>query len=431
MGPFEFASRWNVLLRDDEGVDRGPRIDIPNGERVVVLGNARDGEGAGGHLAEEAVGWHAAIFERRPPLVDSPAFGKMGRMWPPLRLTHRLGTLRLMRIAQINDIASVASELTRGLQARGHDVTLMQPPLRGARLHPLVKPLVGPARAMEWVDLLRKIHAGKYELAHIHYAYLGNVGALGGVPYILHCHGTDLRESTAFTRPLIRNALRHARHVFYSTPDLARYLHDLRPDAEFLPNPIDTRAFDIEKPPSEAHDVFICCGLTEVKGVERIYNACRRLAVRRPDVRFTAIGEGPVAREFEALGNVTLLPRQPRSRFPGIINAHAVVLGQARLGAIGMAELEAMSCGRPVVTWFNQPHVYAEEPPCIRAVDGYDLAQAVIQLVDDPSLRDSLGVAARAWIQRYHGLDEVVARVETVSRLVIEGELPARVRTAA
>jgi glycosyltransferase involved in cell wall biosynthesis len=320
-----------------------------------------------------------------------------------------------MRIAQINDIASVASELTRGLRARGHDVTLMQPPLRGARLHPLVKPLVGPARAMEWVDLLRKIHDGRFELAHIHYAYLGNVGALGNVPYILHCHGTDLRESTPFTRPLIRNALLRARHVFYSTPDLARYVHAVRPDGEFLPNPIDTSVFTIERAPSEARNVFICCGLTEVKGVERIYNACRRLAEQRPDIRLTAVSGGKFASEFAALGNVTLIPRQRRSNLPAIINRHAVVLGQARLGAIGMAELEAMACGRPVVTWFNQPHVYEVEPPCIRAVDGYDLAQAVAQLVDDPSLRDSLGVAARAWVGRFHGIDEVVDRVEAVS----------------
>ena len=331
-----------------------------------------------------------------------------------------------MRIAQINDVASVASELTRGLQSRGHDVTLMQPPLRGARLHPFVKPLVGPARAMEWFDMLRELHRGRFELAHIHYAYLGNVGALGNIPYILHCHGTDLRESTVFTRPLIRNALLRARHVFYSTPDLARYVHAVRPDGEFLPNPIDTSRFTSERPPSEASNVYICCGLTEVKGVERLYNACRRLAGQRPDIRFTAVGDGRFADEFAALPNVTLIPRQERSQLPGIINRHAVVLGQARLGAIGMAELEAMACGRPVVTWFNQPHVYAEEPPCIRAVDGYDLAQAVAQLIDNPSLRDSLGSAAREWVGRYHGVDEVVRRVEAVSLRAIAAGRPTR-----
>lgn len=323
-----------------------------------------------------------------------------------------------MRIAQINDVASVASELTRGLNARGHEVALFQPRLRGATLHPLVKPVVGPARALEWFDLIQELQRGRFDLAHIHYAYLGNVGVLSRIPYILHCHGTDLRESTPFTRPLIRNALRNARHVFYSTPDLAPYVQAVRPDGEFLPNPVDTDLFAPQPPDDQRRGVFICCGLTDVKGAARLYNACHRLSRRRPDIAITAIGGTHYAQEFAALGNVTIIPRQQRSYLPGIINRHAVVLGQARLGAIGMAELEAMSCGRPVVTWFNQPHVYPDEPPCVRAIDGHDIADGIARLIDDPVRADTLGAAARAWVLRHHRLEEVVGRVDEVVRQV-------------
>ena len=119
-----------------------------------------------------------------------------------------------MRIAEINDIASVASEIGAGLRMRGHEVTLFHPRLVGANLHPQVKPVTAPIRALDWMDLIRRIKRGHFDLVHIHYAYLGNVGALGGFPYILHCHGTDLRGATAVTRPLIKKALREARHVF-------------------------------------------------------------------------------------------------------------------------------------------------------------------------------------------------------------------------
>ena len=327
-----------------------------------------------------------------------------------------------MRIAEINDVASIASELTRGLNARGHEVTLLQPRLVGAKLHPLVKPIVGPVRAVDWVDLIRRLRTGKFELAHIHYAYLGNVGVLGGFPYILHCHGTDLRGSTVFTRSLIRNALRHARHVFYATPDLARYVKAVREDCEFLPNPIDTDVFAGQAPASEHGGVFICCALSDVKGAVRIYNACRRLADSRPDIKFTAVAGDPYTAEFAALPNVRLIPRQQRAQLPGIISQHGVVLGQVRQGAVGMAELEALACGRPVVAWFNQPHIYAEEPPFVRAVDGFDIASAVAQLVDDPAMRDRLGAEGRAWIQRYHRLDQAIDRVEQVARAIIQHE---------
>src|SRR5689334_1902757 len=116
-----------------------------------------------------------------------------------------------MRIVEVNDIASVATEISRGLRARGHDVTFIQPRLVGASLHPLVKPSVGPLRALDWAATVRRIRAGNYDVAHIHYAYLGNLGGLARMPYILHCHGTDLRGATVFTRPFIRNAIRDAR----------------------------------------------------------------------------------------------------------------------------------------------------------------------------------------------------------------------------
>ncbi|MBK7725343.1 MAG: hypothetical protein IPI33_08935 [Dehalococcoidia bacterium] len=87
-----------------------------------------------------------------------------------------------MRIAEINDIASVASEIGAGLRARGHEVTLFHPRLVGASLHPQVKPITAPVRALDWMDLIRRIRAGNFELVHIHYAYLGNIGSLGGFP---------------------------------------------------------------------------------------------------------------------------------------------------------------------------------------------------------------------------------------------------------
>jgi len=331
-----------------------------------------------------------------------------------------------MRIAEINDIASVGSEITRGLRARGHDVTFLQPRLVGAQLHPVIKPVVGPARALDWAEIIRTVRSGGFDIAHIHYAYLGNVGALGRFPYILHCHGTDVRGTTAFTRPLIRNAFRHAQHVFYSTPDLEQYVQRYRSDCEFLPNPIDTQTFAPTVPASQRSGVFICCALTEIKGVEHLYDACERLARERPEIAITAVESGPEGAAFAKLPNVTMIPRQHRWKLQRIINQHGIVLGWLRLGIAGMAELEAMACGRPVVTWFNQDAVYPEEPPFVRALEGVEVAAAIIRLADDPALRDQLGREGRDWVTRYHHLDLAAARVEEVAYAILDGrDIPA------
>jgi glycosyltransferase involved in cell wall biosynthesis len=285
-----------------------------------------------------------------------------------------------------------------------------------------VKPVTAPVRALDWLDIIRRVRAGKYDLAHIHYAYLGNLGWLGHIPYLLHCHGTDLRGQTAFTRPLIRTALRHARHVFYATPDLWEYLRDIRPDAEFLPNPIDLERFASSGPPSGRRGVFVCCALTEIKGAGAILEACRLLAAKRPDIHITAYRAGEYAPRFEALPNVTLIARQPRWKLPALINQHAVVAGQMKLGAAGMAELEAMACGRPVVTWFNEPAAYPEPPPFVSVATAEEMASALERLVDDLAGRDATGAAGRAWVQTYHALDRIAARVEAVARAIVAGD---------
>jgi glycosyltransferase involved in cell wall biosynthesis len=331
-----------------------------------------------------------------------------------------------MRIAEINDIASVASEIGAGLRARGHEVELFHPRLVGAGLHPQVKPVTAPIRALDWVDMIRRIRGGNFDLVHIHYAYLGNVGSLGRFPYILHCHGTDLRGATTVTRPLVRRALLGAKHVFYSTPDLAPYVARVREDGEFLPNPIDVAQFRPLVSASERAGVLICCGLTEVKGAGRLLKACRHLADKRPDIRVTAIGGGEYTAAFQALPNVTVVAHQPRWKLPALINQHGVVVGQVKIGSAGMAELEAMACGRPVITWFNEIRAYDTPPPYVTAVDAVEIAAAIEDLVDNPARRDAIGSAGREWVLAHHGLASVVDRVEVVAEAIIAGEpIPA------
>ena len=327
-----------------------------------------------------------------------------------------------MRIAEINDIASVASEIGEGLRQRGHEVDLFEPRLFGARLHPYLKPATIPFRGLDWLDLARRVRGGKYDLVHIHYAYLGNLGVLGRFPYILHCHGTDLRGANALTSPIIKNAMKRARHVFYATPDLEAWALPLRSDAEFLPNPIDTGTFTPSAPSSEASGIFVYSALTDVKGAGKILEACRILSNERPDVRITAIAWGPYAGQFEQLPNVRMIAKQPRWKLPAIINEHAVILGQTRLGIAGMAELEAMSCGRPVVAWFNMGAAYTDPPPFFSPETPEGIARAAMELLDDPKARDDVGERGRDWVVRHHQRDRIAARVEEVARAIVAGE---------
>ncbi|MCK6564300.1 MAG: glycosyltransferase family 4 protein, partial [Dehalococcoidia bacterium] len=332
-----------------------------------------------------------------------------GKLRPPAPGTH-------MRICEINDIASVASDLAKALRARGHEVELIQPPLFGGKLPAVVKPVIAPFRALEWAHTIRKVRAGRFDAVHIHYAYLGMLGVLGRFPFILHCHGTDVRDATPFTGPLVRKALQGAGHVFYATPDLAALVTPRRPDAEFLPNPVDASVFTPLSAASESDGVLISCALTAIKGAPRILDACERLATARPGLKITAIGGGEFTPEFARLPNVTILPHQRRADLPALIARHGVVIGQVLLGVAGMAEFEALACARPVVCSFTYPEAYEEPPPFAGASTGDEIAALVMRLADDAGLRQSLGHAGREWVRRYHDAGRAAAAVESAAR---------------
>ena len=321
-----------------------------------------------------------------------------------------------MRFVQVNDIASVAFELGVALRRRGHHVDLLYPRLHGASLPPLGKLLVSPLRAVDWMRLAWKVRRGNYDAVHIHYGYLGIVGLIARVPYVLHCHGDDVRDvERRVWAPVIKLAIRKARHVYYSTPDLRAPLERIRPDAEFLPNPIDVEQFRPQPLPPDAEDVLIACALSENKGVTNILEACRELAEARPESRITGFAGGTHAEEAHQLPNVLLLVHQPREKLPNLMARHRIIIGQVHQGAVGMVELESMACARPVVASFTYEDAYAEPPPFVQATNGAEIAEAVERLLDDPAAAGAIGGAGRTWVCKYHDANAMAERLEALA----------------
>ena len=321
-----------------------------------------------------------------------------------------------MRFVQVNDIASVASELATALRKRGHEVDLLYPTLHGSNLRPLGKILVSPLRFFDWLKLARRVRAGHYDAVHIHYAYLGIVGLIARVPYVLHCHGDDVRDvERRIWAPLIRMSIRRARHVYYSTPDLREPLLKIRQDVEFLPNPIDMDQFRPLPLPEDAEDILIACALSENKGVGHIIAACELLAVRRPHTRIDAFSGGTATARANELANLLLLLHQPRQKLAALMTRHRVIIGQVYEGAVGMVELEALACGRPVISRFTYGDVYDEPPPFVSASNATEIADAAVRLLEDPAEATRIGTASRRWVELNHNADIIAGRIETLA----------------
>jgi glycosyltransferase involved in cell wall biosynthesis len=321
-----------------------------------------------------------------------------------------------VRVAHVNDIAYVASELARAQRLQGLDATVFDPGKPGGELGYPFKLVSWPLRIPSLARLATRLRRGHFDVVHVHYATHGILGVASGATFVVHCHGSDVR----YVRPgsikgrYLAWVMRSASDVLYSTPDLKEWAQGLRPDARFIPNPIDVDRFS----PGQGPDRDVLLGVRQhpIKGAQVAIDAVAEVVRRRPETTVTLISDGPLAAgAVERLGgDVTVVARQAHDAMPDLIRRHRVTLGQFRLGILSQYELEAMACGVPVVADFRFPNAYGSSPPVLDATSVRDAAGALEQILGHEELRAAAAVRSRDWVIREHSADVVARRVSEI-----------------
>lgn len=324
-----------------------------------------------------------------------------------------------MKVLHVNDCAGVARNLIDGLKSLDVQAELFQPSLGTYRASALKRAILPLIRTKESLQLCRYVRQKQFDVVHIHYAPLAYMALLTGLPYVLHCHGSDLRVD--LHRPVMRNlvllAVRKANKVFYATPDLEQYLQGVHKDAVFLPDPIRANDFLTTHPNSQCSpSVLSISKLDKFKGIEHIFQIIELLWKTRPQVNVAIFDFGNARERFGPLiqGNqsrLRLLPRVSHQEMPGLIGSFPVILGQQNheIAALGVSELEAMACAKPVVCAFAHWDAYNEPPPVLSAQSPMEAHNHIIQLLDDPDLGLRIGEQSRQWVMRHHDHRQVAS----------------------
>jgi glycosyltransferase involved in cell wall biosynthesis len=228
----------------------------------------------------------------------------------------------------------------------------------------------------------------KADIYHVHYllqdCYIA--AKLGKKPLIGHAHGSDLRSS--LNHPLwgriVRYNLKKCNKVLVSTPDILGIAKKFREDAEYLPNLVDTELF-YPKPfmsKGKRKRVLVASNSDwDVKGTDL---AIRALSMIKDMVDVSLISYGKDFERTLALASsfglvLNVLPKVPHERLNEYYWSADVVMDQFRVGTIGMITLEAIACGRPVVTYISSEYREYEDFPLKGVHVEEEIAKAVSQ----------------------------------------------------
>lgn len=130
------------------------------------------------------------------------------------------------------------------------------------------------------------------------------------------------------------------------------------------------------------------------------------------------------------LDNVRFLPMQPRDRYPAVLYASDICLttlhAEVRTPVVPSKILSIMAAARPVVAALNldgdAPRLIKEAKCglCLPPEDPHALAEAVLQLYHDPSLREELGLNGRRYAEEHLSLEVCVGQYEELLARVAE-----------
>jgi len=150
----------------------------------------------------------------------------------------------------------------------------------------------------------------------------------------------------------------------------------------------------------------------------------------RVKTQFRIAGDGPLRPELErmvcerGLSDVVHFLGEQQNMAETYAGADILVLTSRYEGTPNVL-LEAMAYGVPVVATKvgGVPEVVTDE--CGVLVDPVslaDLAEAVIMLTEKPQMRNQMGKAGRAYVQRNHSLDSLGRRLTGIYQKVLEAK---------
>jgi len=260
------------------------------------------------------------------------------------------------------------------------------------------------------------------------------------IPLVVWYHSEVIRPRWKYRllyQPLLDFALRRAARIVVASPPMldVAALRPYRAKRTVVPfgllveryalAPAQSARVEARRREALRPTVLFVGRLVGYKGVDVLLRALSGL-----EADAVIVGDGPLKARLESLA--TELGVADRVRFLGEIAGeellawyHAcdalVLPSVSRQEAFGMVQLEAMLCGRPVVStelgtgvsWVNQ---HEHTGLVVRPGDAGELHTALARLIGDPVLRQKLGLQARARVLEHFTAEKMCSATHLLYR---------------
>jgi glycosyltransferase involved in cell wall biosynthesis len=303
-------------------------------------------------------------------------------------------------------------------------------------------PLEVPVHSARHIWALQKhLRAFEYDIVHVHlfpaqlWAACGARLAGKAIPLVTTEHSTENRRRKRWYRGIDQWMYGQYQRIASISPattaNLVKWLPEIQDKVVECPNGINFDAFASASTSGkqalfsvpENIPVALCVANL---GFQKGHDTLLRAVSLVPSVVLVLAGDGLLSGQLHALANdlgiasrVQFLGK--RMDVPQLLKAADLYVQPSRVDGFGIAALEAMAAGMPVIVSdaAGLAQVIGGAGLVFPIGDAEQLAQSITRLLSDASLRERLACSAQQRARRF-GLDKTLDSYERLYREVVE-----------
>jgi glycosyltransferase involved in cell wall biosynthesis len=346
-------------------------------------------------------------------------------------------------------VASVVGNLAKYLQARGHGVFFFHAERNALLLsegktklgfpdfrlrlglpftgrHPLLSALAAVALfPLTLFELMRLIRRQRIDIVNVHYpipafVFFALCRLVTSIKLVTSVHGADIfpkgRPRDAYPTPL-RFLLNSSDAIVANSDafrtDFLRIFPDLRDKTVFIHNGVHLEELDFgDRQSANGREPYVLCvaAHNEKKGLDVLLRAFARVGSAERQLKLVLVGDGPLRKQLEDLagtlqlnGQVNFVGSRERREVAEFLHGCELFVLPSRSEPFGIAIIEAMACGKPVVATRTGgiPEIieHGQDGLLVNPDDSAELADGMERLLNDPKLQRALGGKARAKVK--------------------------------